>query len=139
VAGTLDDAHMQESVARTVSQRDKAKALLRVVPLDHSMDGWAGGAVELRTARWRISEIAGWWLVVVVVEPAAAARAISIVHVTSWSAKINQTVGSAGAVVNVCRERCFRLSVDQHRHYLRARCSIRCLTNDIPALSVPAA
>jgi hypothetical protein len=74
-ATALDYAHMQESVSRTVGQFDEAEALVRIVPLDGSSDGRAGGAVELWTARRRISEITGRRFVVVVVETAAAGLA----------------------------------------------------------------
>jgi hypothetical protein len=66
---------MEECIAGTVGQLDEAEAFVRVVPLDSSSNGRAGGAVELWTARRRISEIASWWLVVVTVEITAAARA----------------------------------------------------------------
>jgi hypothetical protein len=75
VAAAFDYAHMQESVARTVGQFDEAEALVRVVPLDGRSDGRAGGAVELWTARRRISEITGRQFVVVVVETAASGLA----------------------------------------------------------------
>jgi hypothetical protein len=84
VAAALDYAHMQESVARTVGQFDEAESLIRVVPLDGRSDGRAGGAVELWTARRRISEITGRRFVVVVVETAASGLAkisLSIAHV----------------------------------------------------------
>jgi hypothetical protein len=64
---------MEECISGTVGQLDEAEAFVRVVPLDSSSNGQAGGVVELRTARRRISEIAGWWLVVVIVEITAAA------------------------------------------------------------------
>jgi len=75
VAAALDYAHMQESVARTVGQFDEAESLIRVVPLNGRSDGRAGGALELWTARRRISEITGRRFVVVVVETAAAGLA----------------------------------------------------------------
>src|SRR4029077_10296841 len=84
VASAFDYAHMQESVARTVGQFDEAEALIRVVPLNGRSDGRAGGALELWTARRRISEIASRRFVVVVVETAAAGLAkisLSIAHV----------------------------------------------------------
>jgi hypothetical protein len=59
---------MQEGVARPISQFDKAEPFVRVVPLDGGPDRRAGGAVELWTARRRISEIAGRLLIAVVVE-----------------------------------------------------------------------
>src|ERR1700738_928834 len=59
MAAALNYAHMQESVTRTVGQFNEAEALIRVVPLDGRSDGRAGGAVELWTARRRISEITG--------------------------------------------------------------------------------
>jgi hypothetical protein len=73
---------MEEGIARAISQRDEAKAFVRVVPLDRSLG--TGRAVELRAAGRRISEIAGRWLVIVVGEITAAARAkisISVAHV----------------------------------------------------------
>jgi hypothetical protein len=75
---------MQECVARTACQLDKAKALIRVVPFDGRSDGQAGGAVKLRTTRWRISEITGSGLVVIVGEITPAGRAkisVSVAHV----------------------------------------------------------
>jgi hypothetical protein len=84
VATALNDTHMEESVARAISQRDEAKAFVRVVPFDDGSDGWAGRTVELRAGWRRISEIAGRRLVVVVGEITAAARAkisVSVAHV----------------------------------------------------------
>src|SRR4029077_4137755 len=74
VATALNYAHMEECIAGTIGQLDEAEAFVRVVPLDSSSNGRAGGAVELWTARRSISEIASWWLVVVSVEITAAAR-----------------------------------------------------------------
>ena len=82
VATALNDTYMEEGIARAISQRDEAKAFVRVVPLDRSLG--TGRAVELRAAGRRISEIAGRWLVIVVGEITAAARAkisISVAHV----------------------------------------------------------
>jgi hypothetical protein len=67
-----------------------------------SSNGRAGGAVELWTARCRISEIASWWLVVVIVEITAAARA-----------KITVTATHGGTSFSTLR----RYSVD---HTIRA-------------------
>jgi hypothetical protein len=86
VATALNDTHMEEGIARAISQRDEAKAFVRVVPFDDSLDGWTGRAVELWAAWRRISEIAGRWLVVVVGEITAAAWAeisVSVAHVRS--------------------------------------------------------
>jgi hypothetical protein len=93
---------MEECIAGTVGQLDEAEAFVRVVPLDSSSNGRAGGAVELWTARRRISEIASWWLVVVIVEIAAAARA-----------KITVTATHGGTSFSTLR----RYSVD---HTIRA-------------------
>ena len=75
VATALNYAHMEECIAGTVGQLDEAEAFVRVVPLDSSSNGRAGGAVELWTSRRCVSEITSWWLVVVIVEITAAARA----------------------------------------------------------------
>jgi hypothetical protein len=75
---------MQKSVTRAVGKFNKAKALVRVVPLDDGPDRWTGRTLELWAARRRISEIAGWWLVVIIGEIAAATRtkiSVSIAHV----------------------------------------------------------
>jgi hypothetical protein len=93
---------MEECIAGAVGQLDEAKAFVRVVPLDSSSNGRAGGAVELWTARRRISEIASWWLVVVIVEITAAARA-----------KITVTATHGGTSFSTLR----RYSVD---HTIRA-------------------
>ena len=74
MATALNYAHVEECIAGTVGQLDEAEAFVWVVPPDSSSNGRAGGAVELWTARRRISEIASWWLVVVIVEITAAAR-----------------------------------------------------------------
>ena len=100
VATALNDTHMEEGVTGAISQRDEAKAFVRVVPLDSSSNGRAGGVVELRTARRRISEIAGWRLVVVIVEITAAARVkitITATHggtsfSTLWRYSVDHTI-----------------------------------------------
>jgi hypothetical protein len=102
MTAALDDAHMQESVARTVGKLDEAEALIRVVPLDGSSDGWAGRAVELWTARRRIPEITGWRLVVVVGEIAAAGRAkisVSVAH-GGFLRELPLSFGYVSTVVN---------------------------------------
>ena len=76
---------MEESIARAISKCDEAKAFTRIVPLDRGLDGWARGALELWTARRRISEIARRRLVVVVGKVSAAVWtkiSISISHVS---------------------------------------------------------
>jgi hypothetical protein len=50
VATALNYAHMKECIAGTVGQLDEAEAFVRVVPLDNTSNGRAGGAVELWTA-----------------------------------------------------------------------------------------
>src|SRR5262245_57175801 len=75
VATALNYAHMEECIAGTVGQLDEAEAFVRVVPLDSSSNRRAGGVVELWTTRRCVSEIASWWLVAVVAEITAAARA----------------------------------------------------------------
>jgi hypothetical protein len=62
MATALDDADMEESIAGAVVERNEAKAFVRVIPLDSSSDGRAGGAVALWTTRWRISKLrdGGW-------------------------------------------------------------------------------
>ena len=72
MATTLNDAHMQKRIARTVGQLHKAKAFVRVVPFDDGLDGRAGGTIELGTARRRVSEIAGRRLIVIVGEITSA-------------------------------------------------------------------
>jgi len=75
---------MQERVASTVGKLYEAEALVRVVPLDGRSDRRTGGAVELWTARRRISEITDRRFIVVVVETTAAGLAkipLSIAHV----------------------------------------------------------
>jgi len=102
VAAAFDDAHVQEGIARTVGQFDEAEALIRVVPLDGTSDGRAGGAVELWTARRRVSEIAGRLFVVVIVETAATGRAkipLPIAHVGILS-EFTVSLGGARAIVN---------------------------------------
>jgi len=87
VTTALDDAHMEEGVARAITKRDEAKAFVGVVPLDGSSDGGARRAVELWATRRRIAEITGRRFVVVVIEITAAVRAkisVSAAHVTSW-------------------------------------------------------
>ena len=101
VATALNYAHMEKCIAGTVGQLDEAEAFVRVVPLDGSSNGRAGGAVELWTARRRISEIASWWLVVVIVEITAAARA-----------KITVTATHGGTSFSTLR----RYSVDHTIH-----------------------
>lgn len=55
---------------------DEAKSFVRVVPLDDGSDGWTRGCFKTQDARpRRKSEVAGWRLVVVVVETMAAGRA----------------------------------------------------------------
>ena len=76
MATALNYAHVEECIAGTVGQLDEAEAFVRVVPPDSSSNGRAGGAVELWTARRRISEMASWGLEVVIAEITAAARAI---------------------------------------------------------------
>jgi len=83
-AAALDYADMQERVASTVGKLYEAEALVRVVPLDGRSDRRTGGAVELWTARRRISEITDRRFIVVVVETTAAGLAkipLSIAHV----------------------------------------------------------
>jgi hypothetical protein len=75
VAAALNYAYMQECIAGTVGELHKAEAFLRVEPLDSSSNRRAGRAIELWAARRRISKIAGWRLVALVVEITAAARA----------------------------------------------------------------
>src|SRR5580692_1871461 len=58
VTAALNYAHMEECIARTVGQLDEAEAFVRVVPLDSSSNGRAGGAIELYRAAAHISEIA---------------------------------------------------------------------------------
>jgi hypothetical protein len=76
VTTAINYAHMKECIAGTVGELDEAEAFVRVVPLDNTSNGRAGGAVELWTARRRISEMASWGLEVVIAEITAAARAI---------------------------------------------------------------
>jgi hypothetical protein len=105
VAAALNDTHMKECVARAISQRDEAKAFVRVVPFDDGSDGRAGRTVELWAAWRRISEIAERWLVVVVGEITAAARAkisISVAHV-SVSGEGISTFQRRKAIVNAFR------------------------------------
>jgi hypothetical protein len=75
VAATLNYAYMQECIAGTVSEFHESEAFVWVVPLDSRSNRRAGRAIELWTARRRISKIAGWRLVALVVEITAAARA----------------------------------------------------------------
>jgi hypothetical protein len=75
VAAALNYAYMEECIAGTVSEFHEAEAFVRVVPLDSRSNGRAGRAIELWTARRRISEIAGWRLVALFVEITAAGRA----------------------------------------------------------------
>ncbi len=85
MAAALNHAHVQESVAGTGGQLDKAKPFVGVVPLDRRSDGRAGRAIELWAARRRVSEITGRRFKVVVVETTAAVRAkisVSIAHVS---------------------------------------------------------
>jgi hypothetical protein len=91
---------MEECIAGTVGQLDEAEAFVWVVPLDSSSNGRAGRAVEMWTARRRISEISRWWLVVVIVEIAAAARAkitVTAIHggtsfSTLWRYSVDLTI-----------------------------------------------
>ena len=102
VASALNYAHMEECIAGTVGQLDEAEAFVRVVPLDSSSNERAGGAVELWTTLRCVSEIVSWWLVAVVVEITAAARA-----------KITVTATHGGTSFSTLR----RYSVD---HTIRA-------------------
>ena len=65
------------------SRVDETKAFVRVIPFDSRSNGRSRGAIELRTARWGVSEIAGRWLIVVVGKITAAGRtkiSISVAH-----------------------------------------------------------
>src|SRR5579862_1450451 len=95
---------MEERIAGPVAQGDKAKALIRVVPLDRRPHGRAGGAVEFGAAGRRIPEIARWRPVVGIVEiaaPAGAKISVSIAHVAFLVRSINRTLRRPQAIVNL--------------------------------------
>jgi hypothetical protein len=89
---------MEECIAGTVGQLDEAEAFVRIVPLDSSSNGRAGGAVELWTTRRCVSEIASWWLVAVVVEITAAARAKITVTATHGSTSFSTLRRYSGTI-----------------------------------------
>ena len=94
---------MQESVARAVGEFDEAKSFVRVVPLDDGSDGWTRGCFKTWDARpRRKSEVAGWRLVVVVVETTAAGRAkISVFGAqVGFLGELTLTLGFGRRIVN---------------------------------------
>jgi hypothetical protein len=127
----LDHAHMQERVAGAIRKRDKAEALIWVVPLNDGSDGWTGGCFELRAARRRKAKIARRLFVAVVIKRTAAGRAkasVSVTHVGFSKMGELPYFGLNMAIVNEVHEdkrsRLLRRNA-RHRYCLILACADR--------------